>query len=390
MAEPWFDPEGLRICELEGRVAGFCWTKLFTWETPVLGEIHVICVHPDFAGRHLGRGLVLAGLEHLHATGATVGMLFVEADNDAALELYRKLDFAIVRTDRAFATTVRRPPPGEHALRPRPAGARRAARRPARPTGSAQVWDGLYRQARLPAEMTDLPRALRERLAEPAPPALELVSEAVADGGLTIKSLWEGAGGARVESVLMHYPQRSHRVRVEPGRLRHGLRLLRHRAGGLPAPPARRRDRRAGDGRGPPRPAPAPRQRRADGHGRAPRQLRRGLAGPPPPPHRRRPQRPPPHDLDRRPRPRHPAPGRRTGAGEPGGLAARGTRRAAGPAGARSTGAIRSTTCWPPARTTAGPRAGGSASSGRSSTASTTPPATPPSWRPPPARSGPT
>ena len=85
MAEPWFDPEGLRIVELEGRVAGFCWTKLFTWETPVLGEIHVICVHPDFAGRQLGRGLVLAGLEHLHATGATVGMLFVEADNEAAL-----------------------------------------------------------------------------------------------------------------------------------------------------------------------------------------------------------------------------------------------------------------------------------------------------------------
>jgi mycothiol synthase len=107
MAEPWFDPEGLRIVDLENRVAGFCWTKLFAWETPVLGEIHIICVHPDFAGRQLGRGLVLAGLEHLHATGATVGMLFVEAENDAALELYRKLDFVVVRTDRAFATTVR-------------------------------------------------------------------------------------------------------------------------------------------------------------------------------------------------------------------------------------------------------------------------------------------
>ena len=53
---------------------------------------------------------------------------------------------------------------------------------------------------------------------------------------------------------------------------------------GLPAPPQRRRDRRAGDGGGPPRPAPAPRQRRADGDGRAARQLRRGVAGPAPPP----------------------------------------------------------------------------------------------------------
>jgi mycothiol synthase len=106
-AEPWFDPEGLLITELDGRVAGFCWTKLFAEESPVLGEIHVICVHPDFAGRRLGRALVLAGLDHLAGRGATVGMLFVEADNTAALELYHKLDFAIVRTDRAFATTVR-------------------------------------------------------------------------------------------------------------------------------------------------------------------------------------------------------------------------------------------------------------------------------------------
>lgn len=74
---------------------------------------------------------------------------------------------------------------------------------------AAQVWDGLYRQARLPAEMTDLPRSLRDRLAEVAPPALELVTEAVADGGTTVKALWAAAGGARVESVLMHYPQRS-------------------------------------------------------------------------------------------------------------------------------------------------------------------------------------
>ena len=77
------------------------------------------------------------------------------------------------------------------------------------PYREAQVWDGLYRQARLPAEMTDLPRELRQRLTEVAPPALSLVSEAVADGGLTVKSLWAGAGDARVESVLMHYPQRS-------------------------------------------------------------------------------------------------------------------------------------------------------------------------------------
>jgi 23S rRNA (adenine2503-C2)-methyltransferase len=72
-----------------------------------------------------------------------------------------------------------------------------------------QVWDGLYRQARLPAEMTGLPMALRNRLATEAPPSLRLVTEAVADAGTTVKSLWEAADGARVESVLMHYRDRS-------------------------------------------------------------------------------------------------------------------------------------------------------------------------------------
>jgi mycothiol synthase len=104
--QSWFDPAGFLLCELDGRLAGFCWTKLFADERPILGEIHVICVHPDFAGKGLGKGLVLAGLDYLAGRGATVGMLFVEADNDAALRLYAALGFEIVRTDRSFAITL--------------------------------------------------------------------------------------------------------------------------------------------------------------------------------------------------------------------------------------------------------------------------------------------
>jgi mycothiol synthase len=102
-AQSWFDPAGFLLTELEGRLAGFCWTKLFAEEDPVLGEIHVIGIHPDFEGKGLGRGLVLAGLDHLAKAGATVGMLFVEADNQSALKLYDRLGFHIVRTDRSFA-----------------------------------------------------------------------------------------------------------------------------------------------------------------------------------------------------------------------------------------------------------------------------------------------
>ena len=67
-------------------------------------------------------------------------------------------------------------------------------------------------EGRDPADMTDLPKALRKRLAdEPAlQPALGLVHEAVAGDGETVKWLWEvGPGGPRIETVLMHYPDRT-------------------------------------------------------------------------------------------------------------------------------------------------------------------------------------
>jgi 23S rRNA (adenine2503-C2)-methyltransferase len=72
-----------------------------------------------------------------------------------------------------------------------------------------QVWQGLYDQHRAPEELTTLPKALRARLAATLPAALRPVAESVSDDGDTIKWLWELADGATVETVLMHYPDRS-------------------------------------------------------------------------------------------------------------------------------------------------------------------------------------
>lgn len=106
MAQDWFDPAGCLIAEIDGRMAGFCWTKLFGEYDPPLGEIHIIGVDPDFGGRGLGPRLVAAGLEYLTRRGAGVGVLFVEGDNDAALAMYHRLGFEVTRTDRAFATSL--------------------------------------------------------------------------------------------------------------------------------------------------------------------------------------------------------------------------------------------------------------------------------------------
>jgi 23S rRNA (adenine2503-C2)-methyltransferase len=72
-----------------------------------------------------------------------------------------------------------------------------------------QVWNGLYHQGRDLEELSNVPRALRAQLASAAPLALTPVAESVSDGGDTVKFLWELDGGARVETVLMHYSDRS-------------------------------------------------------------------------------------------------------------------------------------------------------------------------------------
>jgi len=71
-----------------------------------------------------------------------------------------------------------------------------------------QVWDGLYRQLRDPAAMTDLPKALRDELSALLPPSLELVTERVSDGGDTVKFLWRLHDDRTIESVLMAYRDR--------------------------------------------------------------------------------------------------------------------------------------------------------------------------------------
>ncbi|MGI8809683.1 MAG: 23S rRNA (adenine(2503)-C(2))-methyltransferase RlmN [Acidimicrobiales bacterium] len=68
-----------------------------------------------------------------------------------------------------------------------------------------QVWRSLHR-GREPEEMTDLPSALRSRLAAELVPGLTPVTRSVDAEGETTKWLWSLADGAKVETVLMAYP----------------------------------------------------------------------------------------------------------------------------------------------------------------------------------------
>src|SRR5690606_32974974 len=99
MAEPWFDPNGFFLAERDGSVVGFHWTKVHRGPSSAVGEIYVLGVHPDAHGAGLGKVLASAGLRHLRELGLDEAMLFVEADNLAAIRLYERFGFTHVESD---------------------------------------------------------------------------------------------------------------------------------------------------------------------------------------------------------------------------------------------------------------------------------------------------
>jgi mycothiol synthase len=105
-AEPWFDPAGFLLAHQEGRLAAFCWTKIHSHEDPPLGEIYVIGTDPEFAGRGLGAAICEAGLNYLSRQKLTTAMLYVDADNTAALAMYHRFGFQVDHIDRAYTADL--------------------------------------------------------------------------------------------------------------------------------------------------------------------------------------------------------------------------------------------------------------------------------------------
>lgn len=104
-AEEWFDAGDFLVATDDaGSLVGYNWLKVDpSGHEP--GEIYVIGVARSAAGRGLGRRLMVAGLARLVERGQTEAALYVEADNEGAVHLYRSLGF----TDHTVDVQYRRP-----------------------------------------------------------------------------------------------------------------------------------------------------------------------------------------------------------------------------------------------------------------------------------------
>jgi mycothiol synthase len=110
--ESWFDADGLFLAFDEaGKLLGFHWTKMHgsslggqerSDSGNVLGEVYIVGVDPEAQGRGLGATLTLVGLHHLAKRGADTVMLYVEADNSAAVRTYQRLGFDVFSADVAY------------------------------------------------------------------------------------------------------------------------------------------------------------------------------------------------------------------------------------------------------------------------------------------------
>ncbi|MBQ1089250.1 mycothiol synthase [Streptomyces sp. B93] len=101
-AEPWFDPAGFFLAFRGDDLVGFHWTKVHAEDQ--LGEVYVLGVAPGTQGGGLGKSLTTIGLRHLAAQGLPTAMLYVDADNKAAVAVYERLGFATYEVDLMYRT----------------------------------------------------------------------------------------------------------------------------------------------------------------------------------------------------------------------------------------------------------------------------------------------
>jgi len=92
-------PEDVVLTCDGNRVIGYCWTRITCEAEATTGErrgqIFMLGVDPDYRGKGVGKGVLLAGLSYLKSKGLQVVELTVDSTSKAACSLYHSVGFEI-------------------------------------------------------------------------------------------------------------------------------------------------------------------------------------------------------------------------------------------------------------------------------------------------------
>jgi mycothiol synthase len=113
LKEDWFDEKGFFIAEKDNQMIGFIWTKIHgatshqhddedSHDHPAIGEIYITAISPGFEGGGIGKALTITALNHLKYQGLNQVILYVDEENNAAINLYQSLGFKEFGKDLLF------------------------------------------------------------------------------------------------------------------------------------------------------------------------------------------------------------------------------------------------------------------------------------------------
>ncbi|MDG1845784.1 MAG: 23S rRNA (adenine(2503)-C(2))-methyltransferase RlmN [Acidimicrobiales bacterium] len=74
---------------------------------------------------------------------------------------------------------------------------------------AVQIWEGLYKECQPLSSITNISKHLRDKLEKDLPLSLNVIEESVSDDGETTKTLFGLYDGSSIETVLMHYGDRT-------------------------------------------------------------------------------------------------------------------------------------------------------------------------------------
>jgi mycothiol synthase len=97
--EPWFVPEDFYLLrDSENKVAGFVWLKIHIERMVPDAEIYLIGLIQKHQLKGLGKALLAHGLNEIYKKGFNEAIIYVDAPNAVALNLYQKHGFKQIST----------------------------------------------------------------------------------------------------------------------------------------------------------------------------------------------------------------------------------------------------------------------------------------------------